>query len=68
MKQGAAVEHKWARLFRRVRSDEMSEPNALAEFDRERNIVFINALAFDYAPEHEQAAVFRPSTFDNLGG
>jgi hypothetical protein len=29
-----------------------------------QNIVFINALAYDYAPEHEKAAVLRHSTFE----
>jgi hypothetical protein len=42
------TEHKWARLYRRVRSDQMTDARRLAEFD----------------PVHEQAAVYRHSTFE----
>jgi hypothetical protein len=55
-------EHKWARLFRRVRSDQMSQPS-IAEYDPVQNIVYINALAFDYATESERKVVYRESTF-----
>jgi len=57
-------EHQWARIYRRVRSDQMTDQNRLAEYDPVQNIVYINALAFDYAPEHEKAAVLRHSTFE----
>jgi hypothetical protein len=40
------------------------KPDRLAEYDPVQNIVFINALAYDYAPEHEKAAVLRHSTFE----
>jgi hypothetical protein len=58
------TEHKWARLYRRVRSDQMTDARRLAEFDPVQNIVFINSLLFDFAPVHEQAAVYRHSTFE----
>jgi hypothetical protein len=64
VKAKTTPEHKWARLYRRVRSDQMSSPDRLAEYDPVQNIVFINALAYDYAPEHEKAAVLRHSTFE----
>jgi hypothetical protein len=43
MKKPTIAEHKWARLYRRVRSDQMSQPDRLAEYDPVQNIVFINA-------------------------
>jgi hypothetical protein len=56
-------EHKWARLFRRVRSDQMAQPDRLAEYDPVQNIVYVNALAFDFATPSEKKHVYRESTF-----
>jgi hypothetical protein len=56
-------EHQWARLYRRVRSDQMAQPDRLAEYDPVQNIVYVNALAFDYATESEKKHVYRESTF-----
>jgi len=57
------TEHQYARIYRRVRAATMVDPRAIAEYDPDRNIVFINAQLFDELPSHEQAEVYRPSTF-----
>jgi len=57
------TEHQYARIYRRVRAATMVDPGTIAEYVPDRNIVFINAVLFDQLPVHEQAEVYRPSTF-----
>ncbi len=61
--QPMLTEHQYARIYRRVRAATMVDPRTVAEYDAVRNIVFINAERFDELPSHEQAEVYRPSTF-----
>jgi hypothetical protein len=61
--QPMLTEHQYARIYRRVRAATMVDPRSVAEYDAVRNIVFINAERFDELPSHEQAEVYRPSTF-----
>ena len=52
------TEHQYARIFRRVRAATMVDPRAIAEFDAERNIVYINFELFDDASLYEQNRVY----------
>jgi hypothetical protein len=55
--------HKWARLYRRVRAATMVDPLLAAEYDPDRNIVFINSEVFEQLTPEQQREVYRPSTF-----
>jgi hypothetical protein len=59
------TQHQYARIYRRVRAATMIDPRALAEFDAQRNIVYINIDIFDELPTHEQSRVYADSHWDN---
>jgi hypothetical protein len=49
--------HRWARLYRRVRAATMVDPTLAAEYDPDRNIVFINSEVFEQlTPEQQKSS------------
>jgi hypothetical protein len=56
--------HKWARLYRRVRASRMTSPHVTAEYDRGRNIVYINQDRWEELSGLQQRQLLKPSAFE----